>query len=149
MSDTLSESAIVCLVAQNAARHISRKVIAELQRMNHTMSGDDTELKTTWDEICVQVQGEKSFYWDAYHETARNIAIYLVDALPKHELEAMWLQCPSGFDWRHDDPECREPYPVFNDDVVEHLLSKYVYHEADRWSNTRIREYLTRSSRRD
>ena len=149
MNDTLSESAIVRLVAQNAARRISRKVIAELQRMNHTMSGDDSELRTTWDEICVQVQGEKSFYWDAYHETARNIASYLVEALPEYEREAMWLQCPSGFDWKCDDPEIRELYPVSNNEVVEHLLSKYVYREADQWSNPRIREFITRSSRRD
>ena len=37
-------------VAQLAARRIARKVITDLQRMKHTLSGDDSELKTTWDE---------------------------------------------------------------------------------------------------
>jgi len=32
----------------------------------HLLSGDDTGLKNTWDEICVQVRHEHSVYWRFY-----------------------------------------------------------------------------------
>jgi len=70
-TSALSESSIVRTVAELAARRITRKVIKEPRQMTDTMSGDDSELKTTWDEICAQVQYEESFHWDAYDHTVR------------------------------------------------------------------------------
>jgi hypothetical protein len=96
MSDPLSEWEIVSAVAQAAAKRITRKVIAHLQSMDETLSGDDSELKTPWDEICVQVQYEASFFWDAYDETVRGILRGYVAELPKHEREAIWLQTAPG-----------------------------------------------------
>src|SRR5215472_1762471 len=63
MSQGLSESAIVRAVAERVAKRLTRKVIATLQQMREKLAGDDSELKTTWDEICAQVQYEESFYW--------------------------------------------------------------------------------------
>lgn len=94
MSERLSESAIVRAVAQEAARRITRKVIADLQDMKDTMSGDDSGLKTTWDEICVQVQDRESWFWDAYDHTVRSTVGVYVAELPKHERDALWLQEP-------------------------------------------------------
>jgi DNA-binding SARP family transcriptional activator len=71
MSDRLSESAIVRAVADQATRRILRKTIATLQQMTDRTSGDDSGLKTTWDEICAQVQYEQSIDWDAFDQTAR------------------------------------------------------------------------------
>jgi hypothetical protein len=39
--------------------------------MSDTLSGDDSELKTTWDEICAQVQYEHSIFWETYDEIVR------------------------------------------------------------------------------
>ena len=47
-----------------------RQTMTDLQHMKHTPSGDDSELKTTWDDICAQVQSGQSYSWDAYDETA-------------------------------------------------------------------------------
>jgi hypothetical protein len=146
MSDSLSESAIVLVVAEEAARRITRKVIAKLQHLEHTLSGDDSELETTWDEICVQVQYEESFSWDAYDETVRAIVGAYVAELPKHEREAIWLQTDAGGDWDGEEPEDREAYPVCDDDIVDYLARECVYTEAGRWSNARIRAYIERSS---
>jgi len=146
MSDKLSESTIVRAVADQAARRIARKVVAALQKMDDTMSGDDSELETTWDEICVQVQYEQSFYWDAYDQTVRSILAGHVAELPKHEREAIWLQSNAGNDWDCKDAEDREAYPVSDDDIVDYLANEYVYEEAGRWSNARIRAYLDRSA---
>lgn len=144
MSDKLSESAIVRALADEAAKRITRKAIAELQQMTDRLSGDESGLETTWDEICVQMQHEQSFHWDAYDHTVRAILTSQTNELPKHERDALWLQTNAGIDWSCDAPEDREAYPVNTDDIVDHLANNYVYAEADRWSNSRIRAYLDR-----
>ncbi len=37
------------------------------------LSGDDTDLVSVWEEICIQVQGQESFDWDAYDYTVYDI----------------------------------------------------------------------------
>jgi hypothetical protein len=96
MSEGLSESAVVRAIAEKAARHVTRKVIAALQHMTDTLSGDDSGLETTWDEICPQVQYEKSFSWNSYNDTVRRIVGAQIATLPKHEREAIWLQTDAG-----------------------------------------------------
>jgi hypothetical protein len=149
MNRTLSESTIVKAVAEQSARRIARRAIAALQRMEQTMSGDDSGLSTTWDEICVQVQYEESYYWDAYDETVKAIVAGYVSDLPVHEREAIWLQTEPGFDWDCDESETPVAYPVIDDEITEYITSEYVYAEAGRWSNARIRAYIDRSSLRD
>ena len=149
MSQGLSESAIVRAVAERVAKRVTRKVIATLQQMREKLAGDDSELKTTWDEICAQVQYEESFYWDAYDDTVRNIVTAQIAALPNHEREAIWLQTDAGVDWSCKEQEDREAQPVLDDDIVEWLATEYVYAEAANWSNARIRAYIERSSMRD
>ena len=148
MSDKLSETEIVRVIAKEAAQRITRKVITDLQRMNHTLSGDDSELKTSWDEICAQLQYEESFDWDAYDETVRAIVGGYVSDLPPHEREAIWLQTEAGSDWDCEEPESREPYPVTDDDIIKFITTEHVYVEAGRWSNARIRAFIDRSSMR-
>ena len=149
MSDGLSESAIVGVLARISAERITRKVIAGLQRINETMSGGESELKTIWDEICVQVQYGESFFWEAYEKTVKAlVAAYVVD-LPRHEKEAIWFQTDAGCAWScriGDDPD---PYPVSDADIVGYLIHDYVYSEAGRWSNARIRAYIERNRRGD
>jgi hypothetical protein len=91
MSRSLSESTIVREVAGVACARIARKTIADLKRMKGTLSGDDSELKTTWDEICVQVQDEHSVAWDAYEKTVRSVVHVYAGELVPYEREAIWL----------------------------------------------------------
>ncbi len=150
MTDRLSESGIVSAVAEEASQRITRKVIAALQGMKDTLlSGDGSELETTWDEICVQVQDEESFFWDTYDEIVRDMVRGHVAQLPRYKREAIWLQTVAGSDWDSEEPESREPYPVVDDDVVDYLVPKYVYSQAADFSNTRIEAYLARSIERD
>ncbi|MDA1053291.1 MAG: hypothetical protein O3C40_22800 [Planctomycetota bacterium] len=142
MTDKLSESSIVSAVAKEAAERVARRVIAALQRMEETLAGDDSGLKTTWDAICVQVQYEQSFYWDAYDDTVRGIVKGYIADLRRHETEAIWLQTNEGSDWQCDDEEDREAYPVWEGDIINYITSEYVYEEAGRWTNARIRSYF-------
>jgi hypothetical protein len=146
MSEALSESAIVSAVAEAAAERITRKVIADLQRLKDTLSAADSGLETAWDEICVQAHDGESFYWDAYNQTVQTLVGNYVTKLPTHEREALWLQTQAGVDWDFKEPEDREPYPVFDDEIVDYVVSEYVYARAGEWSNARIRAYLDRSS---
>ena len=60
MRQPRSESDIVKEVADDAARRIADQVRRFFQGQKAQLSGDDTELETVWDEICVQVQFEES-----------------------------------------------------------------------------------------
>jgi len=149
MSSTLSESTIVRAVADRAGRHITRQVIAAFQRMPETLAGDDSGLKSTWDAICAQVQYEESIFWDAYDETVRAMVAGYLAKLPELERAALWLQTGAGSNWESKDEADREPDSVVNDDIVNHVTTEYVYLEAGRWSNARIRAYIERSCRSD
>lgn len=149
MKGRLSESAIIRNVAEVASWRLARIVIKQLQRMKHTLSGDDSELKTTWDEICVQIQNDKSLHWDAYEFTARQLVEGYLPKLSDHEREAIWLQTQSGFEWSLEEAVERDPNPVVDDEIIDHVLHEYVYAEAGRWSNLRIREFIDRSAMRD
>ncbi|MDR3525591.1 MAG: hypothetical protein P4L66_15985 [Acetobacteraceae bacterium] len=149
MTEKLSETVIVRAVAEHAAQRITRKIVRALQQCKETTSGDGTGLETVWDEICVQVQYEESFAWGAYDDTVRSLLAAYVAELPKHEREALWLQTDQGSDWDCEEPEERDDYPVFNDDIVNYLAHEYVYAKAGRWSNRRIEAFLDQSSMRD
>lgn len=151
----LSESSIVRTLASAAAERLAKRAIKQLQQMRHTLSGDDSELKTVWDEICAQAQGEESYFWDVYEDSMQSAVASLLDQLPLHEREAIWLQSDEGWVWlsRRDGSDEAHlgdmGYPVNDDDVVKYVVREHVMSQAGRWSNPRIRAYLDRSSERD
>jgi len=142
MDDRLSKS-IIEAVAKKAAVRLTRRAIASLQRMKAPLhSGDDSGLTSVWDEICVQVQCDRSIFWDLYEELAFQMLDEMVSQLPRHELEALWLQTQWGPDWVDPDPkQCEKEPPVASQDVTEYLLKEHLYEEAGRWTNKRIRAY--------
>jgi hypothetical protein len=146
----LSESGIVRKLAAEICQNMTRKVIADLQRMESSLlPGEDSGFKNTWDEICVQVQYNRSFYWDAYDLTVRSYLSFHVENLVDFEREAVWLQTPEGEDWDCEDDIERNLYPVSNEDIVAYIANSFVYANAERWSNSRIRNYIDWANRRD
>src|SRR5436309_3104975 len=150
MSRTLSESSVVRALADQVCKRLTRRLIATLQKLNNgLLSGQDSGLKNTWDEICAQVQFEESFSWDVYDEAVRAVAASDVEKLLPHEREAIWLQTTAADDWDCEDESRRHPYPVLNEEIVNYLVGEYIYSQAGNWSNHRLRSYLDRSSRAD
>jgi hypothetical protein len=150
MSKRLSQTQIVRDLADGTAKRVTRRAILALQRMTDYLgSGDDSELKNTWEEICVQVQFEQSVMWDVYEETMCALLAGEVELLKPYEREALWLQTPQGEDWDCEDDTDRDPYPIFNDDIVQHLFQEHLLAEAGGWSNPRIRAYLDRATTTD
>lgn len=134
---------IVADLAEAACTSICRRAIRALQGVTDAvLSGDDSGLVNAWDEVCVQVQGELSFFWEHYLETIEATIRPDIEALPKHVAQAIWLQTPRGMDWVLDGDADRE-LVIDREDIVEHVLS-CVWSAADDWSNARIREYLGR-----
>ena len=138
-----SEKDVLRKLANEIANRIIRKTISALQQVTDTLSGDDSELINAWDEICVQVQHEHSFYWDVYDEIARSFIRAYVEELKDYEELTLWFQTDQGWDWLYSDEERDERPPIFVEDIVQ-FVAQELYGKADNWSNERIRKYLDR-----
>lgn len=135
-------------IARDLGRALSRRLvlgcIRDLQRMQDCLlSGEDSPLRSIWEEICVQQQREESFSWRAYLETIAACAEWRVEDLQPYELDALWLLTRQGEDWDCEREDECEPYPVFRGDVVDYIQDE-VLSRANDWSNARIRRYLER-----
>ena len=127
------------------AARVARRAVRVLNEMRDCLtSGDESGLVSVWQEICVQVQFEESFYWDAYDYTVYDIVWREVKRLPSSVLRALWLETIPGQDWLiEEDGEPPDSAPYCIDDVAEHITS-IVYVMAADWSNRHIRAYFKR-----
>jgi len=143
MRKTPPENAILAKFADEIAKWITRRTISRFQRMKETLAGEWNGLGNVWDEICVQVQFEPSSFWDVYDDTVRSVVSSYVEALKEHEKNALWFQTGKGLDWLYRlEGYVNEIPPVIDDEITEWLVNVYVYGEAARWLNSRIREYV-------
>lgn len=139
---TLSERRIARDLGEALCRRMVGGCIRDLQRMQgHMLSGDDSGLVNTWDEICVQQQIEHSFSWHAYVATMDTFIEYRVSQLKPYELDAVWLLTRAGDEWDSELEKDRGRYPVSEHDVAAYLLDELLS-EATNWSNSRIQGYL-------
>ena len=140
------ETSVISDFAEVIAGKIVRRAIAWLQSYPAELSGHDSELRNVWDEICAQVQGEQSFFWDAHVDTIDQFLYPAMEELKPHELNALWLQTDSGADWsvEEGDGERQQDPPVCDTEVVDWLRSHHVLRIAGEWSNPSIRAFLER-----
>ena len=132
-------------LAEKVCERLARNVIHGLQQEKDAiLSGDDSILTNAWEELCVQVQGQHSFHWDAYEATIEQWVIQEVASLLPHERDAIWLQTPAGEDWSVDDEESRDSNPVIDSEIIHYVITQYIYCQAADWTNQRIRRYLER-----
>jgi len=145
MRELPSEVAIIRALADSVCKKISRKTIRYLQSLDQALlSGDDSRLTSTWEEVCVQVQYEESLFWDSYDETVKQVILGYVSSLIAYERAAVWLRTDAGCQWDED-----EPADWSSDDIVNYIAANYVYFEAGRWSNPQIRWFIEQSAMRD
>lgn len=145
MDNVLSETRIAINLAQELTSSLVMRVIRGLQCTAESglLSGDDSGLKNTWDEICVQVQEEESQFWDTYLEEIDTQIGWRLARLKPYELDALWLQTREGLDWQSESLIMREPEPVIINDIVEYLQGR-VLAKAMNWTNRRVTKYLER-----
>ena len=124
------------------SQKVTRKCIVGLQALTDTLSGNDSQLTNVWDEICVQVQFQHSFYWDTYENIARDFVSSSIKTLTSHEKEAIWLQTEAGWEWLYNEDSTGDDIPAIEDEIIDYILNKHLLNEAGSWSNQRIRKYL-------
>jgi hypothetical protein len=94
---------IIASIGQREGQRLANKVRRKLQSMTEGMlSGDDTCLKNIWYEVCVQVQGGESFFWESYEDVIDRLIRSYVDKLTPDIRQAIWLQTDNGQSWSFD-----------------------------------------------
>jgi hypothetical protein len=141
MTKVLTEDAVIRQLAKAAVDRTVAAAVTKLDEMHDCLSGDDSPLETVWEEICVQVQHEQSFSWDAYDQVVRDLIEGELPNLQDFELTAIWFQTDEGLDWVCTDPEDRDNDVFMNDDVINHIADA-LYSLAADFERDRIREYL-------
>lgn len=132
---------IIAGIAKSECKKISRKVIEIFEGMTEGMqSGDDSSLKSIWDEICVQVKGEESVFWNFYLDILRTQIHYEVENLDITIQQAIWLQTNEGIDSEIDNVG-NEMEKFCKDDITDYI-EKIVLSEAADWTNEGIEKYL-------
>ena len=143
------ENRIVSELAEVVCKRIARQTRMALTKMTDCqLSGEDSPLKNTWEEICVQCQGEESIFVSAYEDTIRSFVREFVQKLQRFEIEAIWLQTDNAFDLTDEEYEREssgEKRPAINESsVVDYIIQNHIYPLAGDWSNKRIREFIDR-----
>ncbi len=113
---------------------ISDRVIADLHKLrdkDFLLSGDDSGLKSVWEEICAHAQGQESMYWDAYENTIEN---HISEELRLQPIEIMNLLMYVA------EPD-RDYNRGVDEEVVKSILDQVVF-KASNFTNRNIERYL-------
>ena len=141
------EQHIAAAWAKQLSDKLIKESIAALEQMdaNEMLSGDDSVLKNVWEEICVQVQGEESVFWDAYVETIESLLSGSVELLDRDECLALWANTDEGWEYvfdHHADEDGVADVPVSGDEIVNKLKDELLSAAAN-YSNSRISKFLS------
>ena len=139
------------------AAHIVRATARDPKKYQDNLpSGPDSGLKNVWEEICVQVQGEQSFFWNVYRDMAIGHLAVRVRALPAIKQRLLWIGSPGGMDWidEHDESEDNTvpgtTVPIGDpNEIANWLFDEHLIPLADRYGNRRIERYLEGNSEID
>jgi len=141
------EQHIVSAWAQQLTDKLIQDVIEALQKMDSAvMLSGDSGLKNVWEEVCVQVQGEQSFFWDSYVETMESLLAGYAEGLNSNARMALWAVTDQGWDYiadHHADDQGAAQVPVDMDAIVDMLKDKLLAVAAD-FSNQRVERFLAR-----
>ena len=134
--------------ARALGRDIALKVRAELEEMDEPLlSGDDAGLTSVWLEICAQVQGEESFFWEQYREMVVDMIGGRVQDRSTTEQQMLWLATEPGWDWLWDvvnageDPAPEHP-GIDTGSVADWIWSEVLLPMAENDQDPRVDRYL-------
>lgn len=130
-----TQERLISLYIDSICKKIAKNTIWHLQRIRETLSGDDSPLKNAWDEICVEIQYERSFFWDVYELTSRAIIQGSIEEMDDTLKRLIWFQTDEGY-MEDNDKEFSE------EDVVDYIFQEYVLYEAGRYSNKKIEKVV-------
>jgi len=133
-SNNLKEYQLLYDLSDYYSQIIANRIVKWLQRLKGSclLSGDESGLENTWDEICVQVQDETWMSWDIHKYTIRS---RLVDEIESEPLAARNLLSYMSEDYDNCEPG-------YNPESAIKLVYKKLMAMADNQSNKRIKHYL-------
>ncbi len=110
-----------------------RRVIRKIKQLPKEcmQSGEDSDLRSVWEEWVVQVRGEESFFYEAYEDILRAICREVAEKLPQEERGLLWLWTEGYWNWDEEEYGTEIPYgdPVRN--ALEDELFSQVCAVAD------------------
>lgn len=111
------------------------------------LSGDDTCLTSVWEEVCVQVQGEESCFWDAYLKLMHDHVLSGLRDVSRPELEMLWLRTESGWDWLWEVVNAGQgeppPHPgVDHDAIAQWIVQDFLKPMAEEDNSSSVYRYL-------
>lgn len=132
------EQRLVAAWASQLSDKLIKDAIQSLEEMDsQEMLSGDSGLKNVWEEICVQVQDEQSFFWETYVETFEGLLAGYVEMLDANARLALWTLTETGRDYiddHQDDDEAGLDIPVDADEIVamlsDGLLSAAANHDS-------------------
>jgi len=106
----MDESDLSSIIEAKFDRY-ARHIINRIKRLPKEcrLSGDDSPLKSVWEEWIAQVQGEHFFSFDVYEETIRLICRGVVESLPREEQGLLWMWTDDYWDWKGNDIPYGDP----------------------------------------
>lgn len=138
---------IIWTIADKACEDICSKVIGALQKMDYcTLSGEESGLQNIWEEVCVQVQFEQSFYWKIYLDEIKNLISSEIDKLEEYVRKSIWFTTDKGEYWENYFAD-EDAIDFNNEDIVDYILNIYLWDDAFQWSNENTERYMSRYDR--
>lgn len=131
--------------ARTAANRYANAAVALLTTSKHSLLGDESGLKSTWEEICVQVQGEKSYFWSAYEAAIHDAVLSSLFSIEEWDRRAIWLQTDAGWDWHWDlengDISDNQEMPIDDEDIVTYISNSVLQTALD-FESERVCRFL-------
>lgn len=137
---------VLSAFAQERISKMASQIIRQLQGFKETLSGEDSGLENTWDEICVQLQGEFSYQWDLYEDIVLDLIEEAVNKMATHEQLAIWLETESSYFYVEEEDDLESKY---DPNAVCHHIKNIIFKKAGEWRNKRIRRYIERGGEID
>jgi hypothetical protein len=116
-----------------------KRVIYDIRRTpkEAMLSGDDSELKSVWEELCAQLQDEHFFGWDLVDDMVSLICATRFEELPYPVQFALTYEACSLYG-EEIEAECS-----FTERVAD-MIKEKVYDYALNYENKHISNYLER-----
>lgn len=141
------EQHLVAAWASQLSDKLVKDAIQSLEAMDsQEMLSGDSGLKNVWEEICVQVQDEQSFFWETYVETIESLLAGCVEMLDANARLALWTLTESGQDYLDDHQTVDESVldiPVDVDEIVA-MLRDGLLSAAANYESPSISRFLQR-----
>jgi hypothetical protein len=139
------ERFITLELAKQLEKEIAEGAIKCLIEMKDgLMGGDDSGLKSIWEELCVQVQGEESIFFEEYIDIVENFIEHAITNKQRVERMVLWLATDDGFDWVSDhfsDEDSDQNLPLDMSVIVEKIASNVIRQASD-FESESIYNYL-------